>query len=349
MSQELTVWTEGTASAKVVADSIYQGSRLVSVEVEFPRAYLAEFNTHRQFSRNSASSRAIPVWKRLKMALERPYIPSSFGKNKAGMQAGESLSTNDQEKMAKSWLAGRDFAAIQAYCLAGGRKEILQAAKNNPDAILLCNRINELMDKYPDVAQAMPVLDESLHKQHANRPLELYSFHTVIVTSSYWRNFFGLRPSKNAQPEAQDFGIAIARAIMHSTPTELKIDEWHLPYVREEDRKEEQEWLKLARISCGRCARTSYLTHDGIRSHAADLELVDGLQGNGHMSPFEHAGTPNASRDKRLCGNFSSFWIQYRKLLQNENDFLKNTSKEDLLIGCRGDEALTNFILAYQE
>lgn len=343
------IFTEGTASAKVIADSRFRKSRLISIEVQFPRPYLAEFNTHRIFSRNSASSRAIPVWKRLIMALERPYIPASFGKNRAGMQAGETLNMKDQERAVANWLAGRDVAVIQSYGLAGGRGEILHAAKAHPDAIALCNRIEYcLMPEYRDVSLRFSMLDEALHKQHANRPLELYSFHTVIVTSSGWGNFLGLRASTNAQPEAQDFGIAIGRAIMNSDPTDLVPGEWHLPYVDEDDRKEESDIDKLVRISCGRCARTSYLTHEGIRSREEDLRLTDGLQKNGHMSPLEHPGTPNKRNNPKLCGNFSHYWIQYRKTQESEGDFRRRLSKEDMLLGCRNDEALANFILTYE-
>jgi hypothetical protein len=206
-----------------------------------------------------------------------------------------------------------------------------------------------LMKDYPEISRKFVTLEEALHKQHANRPLELYSFHTVIVTSSYWRNFMGLRVSKMAQPEAQDFGIAIARAIMNSKTTELEPGQWHLPYVRQDDRDELKDETQLLRISCGRCARTSYLTHDGTRSHGEDFRLADDLQKNGHMSPLEHPGTPKQYRSKNLCGNFSDYWKQYRKMLPNEGDFLENVLQEDLLLGCRGDEKLMNFIINYEE
>ncbi len=104
--------TVGSASAKIVADSSFEGSRLVSIEIEFPRPFLAEFNTHCRFSRNSASSRAIPVWKRMIALLERPYVPNSFGVNKGGMQAGEDLSFADQQAVVSNWLFGRDTALI---------------------------------------------------------------------------------------------------------------------------------------------------------------------------------------------------------------------------------------------
>jgi hypothetical protein len=67
------------------------------------------------------------------------------------------------------------------------------------------------------------------------------------------------------------------------------------------------------------------------------------------MSPLEHPGTPNRHRSKHLCGNFSDRWIQYRKTLKNEGDFLQNVTAEDLLLGCRGDEKLMNFIINYEE
>ena len=50
--------------AKIVADSINpQGDRITTYLLTFPRFILAELNTHRVFSKNSASSRAIPFEK----------------------------------------------------------------------------------------------------------------------------------------------------------------------------------------------------------------------------------------------------------------------------------------------
>ena len=43
-----------------------------------PRIILAEFNTHRLFSRNSASSRAIPFKKMVQSVLENPFIPIAW-------------------------------------------------------------------------------------------------------------------------------------------------------------------------------------------------------------------------------------------------------------------------------
>lgn len=344
--------TEGLASARVVCDSLYKGSRLVSVEVEFPRPYLAEFNTHTRFSRNSASSRAIPVWKRLKAALVRPYVPASFAANKAGMQAGEALSDADQQHAVRNWLIGRDIAVAQAFFLAGGHEEFLSAAKKGgylDEAVPLVEDIDAIVERY-GLKDVFFRQDRGMHKQHANRVLEPYAFHVVIVTATHWRNFFGLRASRMAQPEAQDFCIAIARAMMASTPQRLTCDEWHLPYIRAEDREETADQMLLAKASAGKCARTSYLTHDGVRSLSKDVELAESLQMNGHMSPFQHPARPFQKGDPEGShGNYSSVWTQYRKTLPNEGDFTNLVSKEDLLLGCRGDQQLAEFISAYPE
>lgn len=341
----------GSASARVVCDSIYRGSRLVSIEVEFPRPFLAEFNTHRDFSRNSASSRAIPVWKRIKQLLDRPYVPSSFGANRSGMQAGAELSDADKERTRQNWIIGRDIAMIQAYHLIGGERVVRKdterlSEKAKEEVSVLIDRVENLVDDY-GLRGRFSTLDQGLHKQHANRVLETYAFHTVLVTSTYWRNFFGLRASSNAQPEAQDFGIAMALAMKESTPTLLSGGEWHLPYIRPEDREEEKDQLVLARAASGKCARTSYLTHDGVRALQKDVEMADGLQANGHMSPFEHVARPfEVSDPEGSNGNFADVWTQFRKTLPHEGDYSRLVSREELLIGCRGDNELVEFILS---
>lgn len=348
---KMSTFTEGSATARIVADSTYQGSRLVSVETTFPRPFLAEFNTHCRFSRNSASSRAIPVWKRLLAVLENPYIPNSFGVNKSGMQAGEELSSEDKESVVKNWLFGRDIALAQAYYLTGGRKEITANLKGDSleSAEKMCDDLEALVENYK-IKDFLYPQDKGLHKQHANRVLEPYAFHTVIVTATHWRNFFGLRASAMAQPEAQDFAIAIAKAMMASKPKELSRGEWHLPYIREDDMAEALEPEEFARASAGKCARTSYLTQDGKRSLEEDIKLADRLHSSGHMSPFQHPARPHEDGDPAGSnGNYSSVWTQLRKLIENESDFSLLASREDLLAGCRGDEEMVEFVLSLAE
>src|SRR4051794_284581 len=97
--------------AKVLADSVSPaGHRLTTLEATFPRFVLAEFNTHRVFSRNSASSRAIPVARQLRRVLDDPYVPIEFGSNKPGMQAGPALSGPARDAAEAEWLRARDDA-----------------------------------------------------------------------------------------------------------------------------------------------------------------------------------------------------------------------------------------------
>ncbi len=336
-------------SAYVVADSIHDGSRLTTFEVTFPRFVLAELNTHRALSRNSASSRAIPVWKRLADIIQYPFIPLQFGKNKAGMQSAEVISEEDTEAARTNWLVGRDVAIIQAFFLAGGEIQIRKDSKEDPRADEVCQHVKLLMTEYRDVVAKLVSLSAGIHKQHANRVLEPYAWHTAIITGTHWRNLYGLRASAMAQPEIQEAVIAMAYAHQASTPQVLEEGEWHLPYVFDEDRNEISEPIVLARVSSARCARVSYLTHDGKRDVGKDLFMVDGLQSHGHMSPFEH---PASTRDTtgaytgNFSGNFSSKWMQYRKMLENEHDFTKLIPQEELLLGMKGDQGLVDFVLA---
>src|SRR6185437_9508294 len=102
-------WSEQMPfDAKVLADSVSPaGHRLTTLEVTFPRFVLAEFNTHRVFSRNSASSRAVPVAKQLRRVLEEPYVPIEFGSNQPGMQAGPALTGEAEERARREWLRAR--------------------------------------------------------------------------------------------------------------------------------------------------------------------------------------------------------------------------------------------------
>ncbi len=334
-------------SAKVIADSSFNMSRLISFELTFPRIVLSEFNTHRVFSRNSASSRAIPVWKRLAEVLHNPYIPIHFGKNKSGMQSAEDLSEEVRVKARELWLSGRNIAAVQAFMLAGGYDQIMKDAKGDPKAEAVCEAINRYLATYKRSLPELVPLANPAHKQHVNRVLEPYGWHTVIATGTHWRNFYALRASRMAQPEIQDLAILMARAHMSSRPVPLENGEWHLPLIFDEDRREVADPMKLARISSARCGRVSYLTHDGKRALDKDLDMADGLQSNGHSSPFEHPALADTGGSKHhYDSNFGFPWVQYRKLLKFEGDFSQVIEKKSVLEGMNGDAELTDFVLS---
>lgn len=296
--------------AKVLADSQSPaGHRLTTLEATFPRFVLAEFNTHRVFSRNSASSRAIPIAKQLRRVLEEPYVPIEFGSNQPGMQAGPALSGEKREVAEREWLRARDDAVRRVLGLVtdpetaqGGLLDVLEQveeatqAKNRPDEWL------------------------NVHKQVANRLLEPFMWHTVIVTATEWDNFWNLRCHPDAQPEIRLVAETMRDAMAASEPEELADDEWHLPLVSPEDRGQVGSIEDLIKISAGRCARVSYLTHAGKRDLSADVELHDRLLESGHMSPLEHPARPLSAdelEESEWSGNFRG-WHSYRKTLSGE-------------------------------
>lgn len=289
--------------ARVLADSVGPSLvRLTTMQVTFPRIVLAEFNTHRVFSRNSASSRAIPVEKRIAAVEADPFVPEEFGKNQRGMQAGEMLGESESSAARSIWTKAAERAVAEARALA----------------------------------------ECGVHKQLANRLLEPFSWHTVIVTATEWVNFFALRCHPNAQPEIRKAAEMMRTAMEISTPTALNSHEWHLPLVYREDREETTlSMQRLCQLSTARCARVSYLTHEGKRDIGKDLDLADSLLTNGHMSPFEHPARPMTDEEiacygcaqvpswigglwrepAPFCGNFRG-WVQYRKTIQNEAVFI---------------------------
>lgn len=278
--------------AKIIADSqAPAGARLTTMEIVIPRIVLAEFNTHRVFSRNSASSRAIPVEKMLQRVKDDPYIPEIWTTNQKGMQGKVITDPEHIEEATQEWLIARDYV----------------------------------------VRSAERMMEIGIHKQTTNRLLEPFMWHTVIVTATEWSNFFNLRTHTDAHPAIQNTARAMLKIYEESTPMKLDWNDWHLPFIRSDDwvdllnlgimGPEDDPNLFANKVSSARCARVSYLTHDGIRDLSKDIELHDRLLSAGHMSPFEHpAQAMYRNGQNRYPSNFAYPWVQYRKTIPNEAD-----------------------------
>ena len=93
------------------------------------------------------------------------------------------------------------------------------------------------------------------------------------------------RISEHAQPEIRRAAEAMKAAMDASMPALRESGEWHLPLTREQDWQTVRDPRTLAKLSVARCARVSYLTHDGRRDPEEDLRLHDQLLANGHLSP----------------------------------------------------------------
>ena len=289
---------------KILLDSISPGGRrLTTWELTYPRMVHAELMTHREFSRNSASSRAIPNEKLRQRVKDDPALPVWWGKNQAGMQAREEL----------------PFAS-GAYPLAGD---------------LAKSRWLAARDEMLAASETLAAI--GLHKQLCNRLIEPWMFITVIVSSTSFDNWFHLRDHKDAQPEIAWVARDMHEKYLASKPRQLEVGQWHLPLLDGTPHAFE-DWkglhaierhdpaasaIELAKqVSVGRVARVSYLTHDGRRDLEEDVKLHDKLiagMATGeplHMSPFEHVAKCLADPNER-SGNFTG-WGQYRKEFPGE-------------------------------
>jgi thymidylate synthase ThyX len=272
-------------TAKVLADSTSPtGKRIVTFELTYPRYIHAEFMTHRVFSRNAASSRAIPFKKLLQRVQEDPAIPIHWGKNEPGMQANSEVDELERTEARRLWLNARNDAIMYAEAIAG----------------------------------------LGIHKQVVNRLLEPWMHITVIATATDRENFYSLRYHSAAEPHFQALAKMMWEAEQRSRTAILRYGDWHLPLVEARDiLNYDIETLK--KLSVARCARVSYLNHDGTNPDVEkDLVLHDRLLASGHMSPFEHQATPleqdcpNDKWEEVQSGNLHG-WQQYRKTLPNEN------------------------------
>ena len=267
-----------TIEAKVIAHSRSPGSPdLITIQARYPRFIHAEVMTHRVFSRNASSSRAIPIQRMIQDVIDDPAMPVAWGSNKPGMQAGEELDYFAKQACVAQWLAARDFAVERARVIAA----------------------------------------EGAHKQIANRLLEPFGHISVVITATEWENFFDLRCHPDADPTMRALAEAMRDAIAASEAVER---EWHLPYLRGDEILLQREYgmERLALISAARCARVSYLNHDGSSPDIAkDLALAQRLLESKHMSPFEHQAQAwsQGYYDEALCGNLRD-WYQHRKLIE---------------------------------
>jgi len=270
--------------ANIVADSISpQGIRITTFHLRYWRAIHAELMTHRVFSRNARSSRAVPS----KVLLTEPIFIPVFGMNKTGMQSDIVAPEELQMKWRNEW---QDLAAI----------------------------CREYVERWST---------EGMHKQHANRPLEWFGWIDVLVTSTYWENFWTLRISEYAQPEFDELAKLMKSAMDSSAPQLLQSGQWHLPYIQFPERSSftVNELLKL---STARCARLSYKPFDGNADYEAEVSRYEKLVVSSpvHASPAEHQATPDTCYDSGrkimwgnpdLHGNFTG-WIQHRKTIPSE-------------------------------
>jgi hypothetical protein len=299
-------------SATIIADSISgAGIRLITYEVVAHRYIWAEMMTHRKFSRNAASTRAVPVKTVIEMVRAQPAIPTHWGMNNPGMQS-------------KAELTGHALLAAEDTWRWLSEE--------------VCKYVSILSDP----------ISINGHKQWAGRPLEPFSMIKAVITATDYENFFALRRHTDAAPEIKELANVMYEAREKSTPVMLEPGQWHIPYVEYDPETNvysvDGTMIDLdtaRRVSASCCAQVSYRRLDTSIEKTEKiysmLHLGDDSGEPAHASPTEHQGTPigqhstvgdpstwtdgitHMDRSRQLwSGNFRG-WIQFRQLIPNES------------------------------
>lgn len=309
--------------------------RITTMVMRFPRCILPELNTHRVFSRNSASSRARSFRTTIEPIMEDAYLPL-FTRNQKGM-GGEWVDKRTFLTASRYWLQDRDYAVTSALRLLLGDKFIHNdVGVGNWDASypnLVSKGWRDLVDEYMKyyrdgdaVACGMP----SIHKQNVNRLLEPFMWHEALVTSTYWQNFLDLRISDAAMPEIKALAILVRAALESSTPERSWV---HLPFGDKQGLEDASaDWDRMSDIlmtAASECARISYKDRSQMQNRN-DSALGRRLLADKHMSPFEHIAFDAASApmesvgfrnamdglgNRDLSSNLSPEWVQYRRVV----------------------------------
>lgn len=242
--------------ATIIADSVsaVNGQRITTFELEYPRFIHSELMTHRLFSRNAMSSRAVPIEKMIQQVYDSPAVPVHWGQNQPGMQAKVELSGESKEDAITNWMLASSSSRMWAEAL----------------------------------------VENGCHKQIVNRILEPFQWMKTVLTATEFDNFFWLRKHEDAQPEIKDLADKMYGAMQENNTATLSSDDWHTPYFGDgywlKDCGISLEDALATSSSC--CAQVSYrLLDDSIeKARKVYQRLVESTPV--HASPFEHQGTP---------------------------------------------------------
>lgn len=303
--------------AKIIADSIGPTNvRITTWELTYPRFIHAEFMTHRVFSRNAASSRAIPIKSMIAMIRDNPAMPVHWGKNQPGMQANTQLEGAELESAKATWLQAVNLACEYSEGLA----------------------------------------DIGVHKQIANRITEFAQHMKVVMTSTELNNWFWLRDHTDAQPEIHELASKMKEVYDASTPQYLHAGMSHVPYVKSQIHidaptqvsiqyfiDENDKYIPLSEalmISVSCCAQVSYRKSDASLEKAETIykRLIESEPA--HSSPTEHqavafdyeddwgynkpfepdtwlSGITHVDQEGNLWSGNLRGWVQYRQVIPN--------------------------------
>ncbi len=256
----------------ILSSVAFNGTRITTLRCRYPRFIHSEFMTHRMFSRNASSSRAIPVQRLIESVEMDPVFPSYWGKNQPGMQARERLSPDAEKVAIEHW------------------REACRSA----------------------VKSAKRLMELGAHKQIVNRLLEPFSYIFVLVTATEWDNFLKLRDHPDAQPEMQELARKIKEEIKEAPLQKLNYGQWHLPFIEEGEKDQPLELLRMLSVArCARTSYYNNEGKVPIHEEDVKLYDRLRLAKPPHLSPFEHQATPMPGPGTDRYENFTG-WRSFR-------------------------------------
>lgn len=306
--------------ATIIADSVsaHTGQRITTFELEYHRYIHSELMTHRQFSRNASSSRAIPIDKMIEQVEKSPAIPTHWGLNQSGMQAKDEEA--NYVHAYNAWIDARNDAIKNAKKLQalGLHKQIVnrvlepfQMMKTLVTATSFDNFFNLRChkDAQPEIKQLADLMYKAMQE---STPIKMFAgqwhlpYITTVIGEDNQMHYF-----------ADDKSVDLDTAI---------------------------------KISCSCSAQVSYRKNDTSIEKA--LAIYDKLVNSEpvHASAFEHCATPidpskimwNGTHEPQLpagiahflfdttpcSGNFTN-WVQYRQLIKDNTCHNYTPNKRD--------------------
>jgi len=225
--------------AQIVADSKGpKGDRLTSFVITFPRIILAELNTHRMLTKNSASSRAIPFNKMLLSVWKNSFVPIAWQKAHSGMQGSSYFEKKWQVKLITLlWLTIRTLAIGVSWVLSkiGVTKQ-------------LCNRLLEPfmwhtvlitggedgLQNFFDLRSPQYHSPVDTHFRHKSKK-DCIAAHSAPENLEIFNSFTVVDWLKINEGQAEIHMMALAEAMWdaynESTPKQLQANQWHIPMI----------------------------------------------------------------------------------------------------------------------
>ena len=154
-------------------------------------------------------------------------------------------------------------------------------------------------------------------KEQRNRLLEPFVVGDCIVSANdyAWEHFFDLRCAEGVQPEFRNIALEMKKIYYCNKPERLKVGEWHIAF----DEKELNLISDRLKVSAARCARTSYLNHQGKIDYSKDFKLHDRLISDKHSTPFEHQF--KAMPESNMYAQYKGFKSYRFHIEKNESIF----------------------------